>query len=118
MSDERKVLVFGSRGDDFELLDERRKIELPVGELRRNLADFMRSLDEIMPKEDHAPAGLGLKTVRVAVGINGKGQVGFLGTGVEVGGSAMLTLTFERTFQRSTSPAPALASNDSDRPAE
>jgi hypothetical protein len=31
------------------------------------------------------------------LGINGKGQVGVLGTGVEIGGSATLTLTFERS---------------------
>ena len=45
---------------------------------------------------DKLAGGMGLKSVSVAVGINGKGQVGFLGTGVEVGGSATLTLLFER----------------------
>jgi hypothetical protein len=38
----------------------------------------------------------GLGEVEVAVGINGKGQVGFLGTGAEVGGTATLTLKFQR----------------------
>ena len=32
----------------------------------------------------------------IAVSINGKGQVGFLGTGGELGGSATLTLSFKR----------------------
>ena len=96
MSDEDKVILYSSEGDDFNFLDERRRVELPVGELRRNLANFVKSLDEIMPKNDQGPTGLGLKTVSVAVGINSKGQVGFLGTGVEVGGTATLTLTFER----------------------
>lgn len=98
MADGREVLVFG-KGDsagDFSLLDERRQVALPVDELRRNLDDFMLSLRDILPAADTMAAGMRMKSVSVAVGINGKGQVGFLGTGVEVGGSATLTLTFER----------------------
>jgi hypothetical protein len=36
----------------------------------------------------------GLTEVTVAVGLNAKGAVGFLGTGAEAGGSATLTLKF------------------------
>jgi hypothetical protein len=97
MSDgSKQVLVFSGSGNDFDLLDENRQIALPVSELRDNLAEFMASLQELLPAADKTAAGLGLKSVTVAVGINGKGKVGFLGTGVEVGGSATLTLTFER----------------------
>jgi hypothetical protein len=96
MPDSRKVLVFSGSSSDFDLLDEKRKIALPVDELRKNLEDFMVSLQDILAAADKPAAKMGLKSVSVAVGINGKGQVGFLGTGVEVGGSATLTLTFER----------------------
>jgi|GEM_PF-6252439 len=96
MSESREVFVFTKGGDDFDLLDEKRRVALPVEELRKNLEDFMGSLRDILPAASNTAAGIGLKTVTVAVGINGKGQVGFLGTGVEVGGSATLTLTFER----------------------
>jgi hypothetical protein len=92
----RKVLVFSNSGSDFELLDEKRQVALPVGELRENIAEFMASLEELLPAADKTAAGMGLKSVSIAVGINGKGKVGFLGTGVEAGGSATLTLTFER----------------------
>ena len=61
------------------------------------LEDFMESFKDILPAAEKPATGLGLKTVSVALGIDGKGKVGFLGTGVEVGGSATLTLTFERT---------------------
>jgi len=57
--------------------------------------EFMRSVHEIVPTMGSA-GGYNLKTVEVAVGINGKGQVGFLGVGGELGGTATLTLTFER----------------------
>jgi hypothetical protein len=96
MPEGRKVLVFSGSSSDFELLDEKRQVALPVDELRKNLEDFMASLQDVLPIADKPTAGMGLKTVSVAVGINGKGQVGFLGTGVEVGGSATLTLTFDR----------------------
>ena len=88
--------MFSNAGSDFGLLDEKRQIALPVDELRNNLADFMASLQEILPAADKTAAGMGLKSVSVAVGINGKGKFGFLGTGVEAGGSATLTLNFER----------------------
>ena len=41
-------------------------------------------------------SGFELKSFEVAVGVNAKGEVGFLGTGVEVGADATLTLKFER----------------------
>jgi hypothetical protein len=96
MPGSRKVLIFTGSSTEFDLLDEKRMVALPVDELRKNLEDFMASLRDILPAADKPAAGMGLKTVSVALGINGKGQVGFLGTGVEVGGSATLTLTFER----------------------
>ena len=97
MSGTRSVLILGGHtGDEVELLDEQRKSVLPVDMLSRNLAEFMSALQDILPAADKTASGMGLKSVAVAVGINGKGQVGFLGTGTEVGGSATLTLTFER----------------------
>ncbi len=96
MPNDRTVLIFSKSGGDFGLLDDKRGIALPLDELRKNLEDFMGSLQETLPAIDKPASGMGLKSVSVAVGIDGKGRVGFLGTGVEVGGSATLTLTFER----------------------
>jgi len=96
VTDKREILIFGAGGDSFELLDEKHQAKLPVDQLNKNLEAFMASLKDILPSVDNAGAGFGLKTLTVAVGINGKGQVGFLGTGAEVGGTATLTLTFER----------------------
>jgi hypothetical protein len=91
----RKVVIFSGTGDNFDLLDEKRQVALPVDELHKNLSEFIAALHEILPASEKAASGLSLKTVSVAVGINGKGKVGFLGTGAEVGGSATLTLTFD-----------------------
>ena len=83
-----EVLILGSGKDDFQLLGEKSQAKLPVDKLRNNLDAFMASLKDILPSVDDAGSGFGLKTLPVAVGINGKGQVGFLGTGAEVGGTA------------------------------
>jgi hypothetical protein len=90
------VVVF-SKGDAFALLDEsNRGTSLPVDELRKNLESFTKSLQTLLPSIVDAGGGFGLKTLEVAVGIDGKGHVGFLGTGVEVGAQATITLTFSR----------------------
>jgi hypothetical protein len=93
MTEVRTVLVLG--GDASHLLDARQRSALPVDELRKNLDDFMDSLKEILPATQKPAGGMTLKTLSVAVGIDAKGQVGFLGTGAEVGGNATLTLNFD-----------------------
>jgi hypothetical protein len=40
--------------------------------------------------------GFELKELEVAVGVDGKGRVGFLGTGIDVGAQATITLKFNR----------------------
>lgn len=91
-----KIIVF-SKGDAFDLLDSgNRGTELPVEELKANLAAFTASLQSLLPALSDAGGGFGLKTVEVAVGIDGKGHVGFLGTGVEVGAQATIKLSFAR----------------------
>jgi hypothetical protein len=97
MSDDRKVIMFTKDASNFKLLDEKRKVELSVEDLRKSLEDFMASFEYIiLPATDKPTKDLGLKSISVALGIDAKGKVGFLGTGAEVGGSATLTLTFER----------------------
>ena len=90
------VVIF-SKGDAFGLLEGgTRGTALPLDDLRRNLDAFTKSLQTLLPAVADAGGGFGLKTVEIAVGIDGKGHVGFLGTGVEVGAQATITLTFSR----------------------
>jgi hypothetical protein len=90
------VIIF-SKGDAFNLLDDGgRGTHLAVEELRKNLEAFTKSLQELLPAVSDAGIGIPLKSLKVAVGIDGKGHVGFLGTGVDVGAQATITLTFSR----------------------
>ena len=69
--------------------------EIPVETLRKNLRQFLESLDDVIPVST-VQGGYSLQEFEVAVGVDGKGTVGFLGTGVEVGAMASLTLKFRR----------------------
>jgi hypothetical protein len=97
------VIVF-ARGDvdamrEGFLDDQKRKLlsfSLPTDTVKKNLQEFMASLHEILPQSATTHEGYGIDSFDVAVSINGKGQVGFLGTGGELGGSATLTLKFKR----------------------
>jgi hypothetical protein len=90
------VIIF-SKGDAFELMDGgAHGTALPVDELRKNLDAFTKSLRSLLPAVANAGGGFGLKMVELAVGIDGKGHVGVLGTGVEVGAQATIKLTFGR----------------------
>jgi len=89
------VIIFAKK--DLGLLDETgRGTALPVAELRKNLETFTKALESLLPAVQSAGGGFGLKELEVAVGIDGKGHVGFLGTGVDVGAQATITLKFNR----------------------
>jgi hypothetical protein len=71
--------------------------EVPIETLKDNLEKFVSSLNDLLPSMDpKLSPGVRLTSFEVSVGVNGKGEVGFLGTGVEVGAEASLTLKFER----------------------
>ena len=63
MADTKKIIIFTGETGEFELLDEKRKVELPVAELKNNLKDFMAAFGEILPIAEKPAKGLGLKTV-------------------------------------------------------
>jgi hypothetical protein len=90
------VIIFAKK-DDFGLLDETgRGTALPIAELRKNLESFTKALQSLLPAVESAGGGFGLKELEVAVGVDGKERVGFLGTGVDVGAQATITLKFNR----------------------
>ncbi|SRR6266446_3331404 len=98
----QNVVVFAradvEQADEGMLGDRKRflSFELPTDLIKTNLQNFLASLSEILPNATSTKDGFGVDSFQVAVSINGKGQVGFLGTGGELGGSATLTLTFKR----------------------
>ena len=64
--------------------------------IKQNLNDFMEALDGLVPKCESTETGFSMKEFDVKVGVSGKGEVGFLGTGIEVGAEASLTLKFRK----------------------
>lgn len=94
------VVVFAGpdAGKGPQLLGKRSgATEVSIDTLKENIQKFVASLNDLLPSMTVAPSsGFGLKSFEVAVGVNAKGEVGFLGTGVEVGADATLTLKFER----------------------
>lgn len=90
------TMYTGARSDDVELAQGGRQLEVPVETLRKNLEEFVEALHDILPSSAKSVSGMTLRSVSAAIGVNAKGQIGLLGTGVEVGGQATLTLTFER----------------------
>jgi hypothetical protein len=67
-----------------------------VGTIKANLQNFVDSLSTLLPALDPRDLPYQLDEFTVAAGINGKGKVGFLGTGAEAGASATLSLKFKR----------------------
>jgi hypothetical protein len=96
--DDTKVVIFSkdSNGDrDFDLLGDSPGGVTTVGALRKSLGEFMPGLGAIMEDVKAKAVDMGLNEVSVALGVNAKGKVGFLGTGAELGGTSTLTLKFK-----------------------
>jgi hypothetical protein len=98
--DEHKVLVFtggevSATGNDWDLLGDTPGGVTTVGALRLSVREFMPGLGAVMNDVKETAVALGLQEVEVALGINAKGKIGFLGTGSEVGGDASLKLKFK-----------------------
>jgi hypothetical protein len=96
--DDTKVVIFSSdsKGDhDFDLLGDSPGGVTTVGALRSSLGEFLPGLGAIIADVKSNAAALGLSEVSVALGVNAKGKVGFLGTGAELGGNSTLTLKFK-----------------------
>lgn len=72
------------------------EVEVSPEVLQDNFLDFVRMLDKIVPDLKDRKTGFSLNSFDVEVGIDGKGKIGFLGTGSELGGHATFTLRFER----------------------
>ena len=101
---EQTVFVFTGRSESpkgrAKLLDGEEStvgaVKLPLEKVKANLFALANSLVEALPPVEHGNGKFTLKTFEVELGIDGKGHVGFLGTGTEVGGHATFKLVFER----------------------
>jgi hypothetical protein len=95
--DDTAIVIFSSDsrgGRELDLLGDSPGGVTTVGALRRNLGELLPGLGAIIADVKDKGAAAGLSEVSVALGVNAKGTVGFLGTGTELGGDATLTLKF------------------------
>lgn len=99
MSD-NSVLVFSSENSDpsknLNLMGDGNSLSsVELGKLKKNVRDMQVSIDELIDEMKSSGKSKGLEEVTVAVSVNAKGAVGFLGTGAEAGASATFTLKFK-----------------------
>ena len=80
-----------------ELLVSGKKIweKIDPAVVRENMGNAPRSFMGALPGADDTP-GFQLKEIEVAVTIGAGGEVGFLGTGASINGSATLTIHLTR----------------------
>jgi hypothetical protein len=99
--DSQKVVIFTKDAKhepyapDLDLLGASSGGVVTVGALRESVGNFMPGLGAIIDDVKTKAKAAGLEEISVALGVNAKGAIGFLGTGAEAGGSATLTLKFK-----------------------
>jgi hypothetical protein len=96
--DEEHFLLFtDQKGGTGDLLKDGDKIwkRIDVATVRTNMKEALRSFTKTLPSDDDTP-GFKLTEIEVALTIGASGEVGFLGTGVSVNGSATLTIHLSR----------------------
>ena len=83
--------------DAAKLRQQRRKENWVTAEdLKGNMNQFLEVLEETFDQAEQTSSQMQLSEVELTVEINGKGQVGLLGTGGEVGGKGAIKLKFKR----------------------
>ena len=93
-----EVVIFSSEHDDPKKLmsgAKARATSIPISELEENIAQIGPAISGVVSKLKETALDLGLTEISLSIGINGKGKVGFLGTGAEVGGDATISLKFK-----------------------
>ena len=65
-------------------------------DLKGNMSQFLEVLEETFEQAEQSSCLIQLEEIEMTVEINGKGQVGLLGTGGEVGGKGAIKLKFKR----------------------
>ena len=96
-----RITIFAAEEEEegFRFLDTKKTQylhDVDAQQVAENLRKFVNSLNTIVPAEGETSGDLLLKEFSVAVALNAKGKVGFLGTGAEAGASATFSLKFVR----------------------
>lgn len=90
-------------GDEPEIKPDKRLRRISAQELKANMDEFLEVVQTIFEKAEQSQSSLQLEEIELSVEINGKGQVGLLGTGGELGGKGAIQLKFKRKIEKSSS---------------
>ena len=92
------VIVFSNDHDDPNKLmsgSAKNSSAVPLDSLNANVAQLGPAIASLVSELKTTAKDAGLTEVTLALGVNGKGTVGFLGTGAEMGGNATISLKFK-----------------------
>jgi len=95
--EEEFLLLTDVESGTGELLVDGEKVwkKVNVDTVRDNMREVLRKFTRALPNDDDTP-GFKLTEIEVALTIGASGEVGLLGTGVSVNGSATLTIHLSR----------------------
>ena len=69
---------------------------ITVSRLKRNVGEFLDVIQEAFSQAENTVNGIELSELECSIEINGKGQIGILGTGGEAGAKGAIKLKFIR----------------------
>ena len=84
------------REDAARIREIRNQDWVAAEELQSNTNQFLEVLGQTFDQAEQNNSKIQLDEIELTVEINGKGQVGLLGTGGEVGGAGAIKLKFKR----------------------
>jgi hypothetical protein len=84
-------------GADYEDSSENnRNGFISASQLKRNVGEFLEVIKEAFNQAQNTADGIELSELECSIEINGKGQIGILGTGGEAGAKGAIKLKFTR----------------------
>jgi len=97
-----KIIIFTSSRPATQFMEETRlenrgPAHVNIEDLQTNINIFLVKMDEIIKKSPEKIGRFNLDTIEIHAEVNGEGQVGLLGTGVTVGGTAGITFVLSKS---------------------
>ncbi len=93
-TDNSKASSGGGYYDDSE--ETSRGNFVSVSRLKQNVGEFLDVIQEAFSRAENTVNGIELSELECSIEINGKGQIGILGTGGEAGAKGAIKLKFVR----------------------
>ncbi|WP_162909611.1 Pepco domain-containing protein [Aggregatilinea lenta] len=99
MSQSPTIPVFAESVPDHEYLgdEHQRKIhDVSVATLTSNLNDILNQLEKILPQPERQYNKFKIEEIEIKLEVSAEGKIGILGTGIQAGANAGLSITLKR----------------------